>query len=200
MTPDSSNPRAIRHEYEAHGVAGFYQSAGSEYRNPHEPQVRHSILSAVRDWKMDLSNVLDLAAGSGEATLALREAGAARVEGIDPYTFEAYRRRTGQIAGRETFEQIAQGALAGRDYSLIVCSFALHLIDPSRLPRVALQLALIADQLLVLTPHKRPEVRADWGWTIANERVLRRVRSRGYLSRSRAIFHPVPASGISPTR
>jgi hypothetical protein len=182
MLPEPGERRPIRHEYEEHGVDGFYQQSGATYRNPHEPQIRKSIRAAVRDWSLDLKHVLDLAAGSGEATLALRDAGATRIDGIDPFTFEAYLDRTGQIAGRETFEQIAAGALAGRNYSLIVCSFAFHLIEPSRLPQVAYQLSTIANQLLILTPHKRPQIREAWGWALTQERVMRRVRSRLYQS------------------
>src|SRR5205807_2701776 len=102
---------------------------GERYRNPHEPQVRRSLQIAVREWKLDLRHVLDLAAGSGEVTLELRAMGAEDIDAIDPFTHEAYRRRTGRSAGRETFEQIAQGILAGRNYRLIVCSFAMHLVE-----------------------------------------------------------------------
>lgn len=173
---------AIRHEYEAHGVEAFYRERGGEYRNPHEPMIARSIAIAARDWHLDLTNVLDLAAGSGEATLALREAGARHIDAIDPYTFEAYEQRTGSPAGLETFEQIAQGALLARRYSLIVCSFALHLIEPSRLPLVCVQLSLISPALLILTPHKRPQVRREWGWVLDCEMVVQRVRSRLYRS------------------
>src|SRR5205814_629571 len=71
-------PPSIRSEYEKHGVRGFYRDAGAGYRNPHEPQVRRCLAAAVARWKPDLSRVLDLAAGSGEATLALRELGGSR--------------------------------------------------------------------------------------------------------------------------
>jgi hypothetical protein len=179
---DSQHPRAIRHEYQARGIAGFYRERGSEYRNPHEPQVRESLGIAVREWKLNLTHVLDLAAGSGEVTLALRELGATRIDGIDPYTSQAYLERTGQIAGRETFEQIAQDALAGRRYSLIVCSFAMHLIEPSRLPKLAYALHQVGDSLLILTPHKRPEIRAASGWELTREMLVRRVRSRLYVA------------------
>ena len=178
------NPMAIRHEYESQGVEGFYRDRGGDYRNPHEPMIARSIEIAAREWRLDLTKVLDLAAGSGEATLALREAGARHIDAIDPYTFEAYERRTGAPAGRETFEQIAEGALAGRSYSLIVCSFALHLLERSRLPQVCVQLSLISPALLVLTPHKRPHVREEWGWSIEREMVVQRVRSRLYRSRN----------------
>ena len=138
----------------------------------------------MREWPLDLSHVLDLAAGSGEVTLALRELGAKRIDAIDPFTFDAYQDRTGQVAGRETFEQIAAGALAGRRWSLIVCSFALHLVERSRLPAVAYQLSLAAPRLLVLTPHKRPIIQPEWGWELTHEMLVQRVRSRLYESKS----------------
>jgi hypothetical protein len=179
-----SEPPSIRGEYEKRGVAGFYTESGADYRNPHEPQVRRCIASALETWRPDLSRVLDLAAGSGEATLALRELGATRIDGIDPYTADAYQARTGSPAERFTFEQVAGGALTGRRYTLIVCSFALHLCEPSRLPGVAQQLSLAGDALLIITPHKRPVIRAQWGWHLTGEQVIERVRSRMYRSTS----------------
>ena len=175
-----TEPDSIRGEYERRGVRAFYEQAGADYRNPHEAQVRACIRHAAGAWNLDLSHVLDLAAGSGEATLALRELGAARADGIDPYTADAYAGRTGSPAERLTFEQIAAGALAGRRYSLIVCSFALHLCEPSRLPVLAQQLSLTSDSLLVLTPHKRPVIRTEWGWELTGEQVIERVRARLY--------------------
>jgi hypothetical protein len=174
---------SIRAEYEARGVRGFYAGSGADYRNPHEPQIRRCIGVAVQTWHPDLARVLDLAAGSGEATLALRELGAARVDGIDPYTADAYLERTGQPAERLTFEDVAAGALATRRYSLVVCSFALHLCEPSRLPAVAQQLSLVGDALLILTPHKRPVIKPQWGWwKLMGEVVVERVRARMYRS------------------
>ena len=121
--------------------------------------------------------------GSGEATLALRELSAKEVDGIDPFTNEAYLARTGRAAEAFSFEQIASGAIAGpsgRRYSLIVCSFAMHLIDESWLPALLAQLGMISDRLLILTPHKRPEFKAAWGWRLEGEFVHERVRVRLY--------------------
>jgi SAM-dependent methyltransferase len=171
---------SIRSQYQTRGVRGFYAEAGSDYRNPHEPQVRRCIEAAVRTWRPDLGRVLDLAAGSGEATLMLRGLGALRVDGIDPYTAGAYAARTGHPAERLTFEDVAAGALAGRHYTLVVCSFALHLCEASRLPAVAQQLSLVADALQILTPHKRPVIKPQWGWELAGEIVVERVRARMY--------------------
>jgi len=175
-----SKSTSIRAEYERHGADGFYDQFGAEYRNPHEPGIRRALGAAIAQWHPDLLHVLDLAAGSGEVTLFLRENGAAKVDGIDPYTAEAYECRTGQIAERFNFAQIAAGALEGRRYSLIACSFALHLCEKSRLPRLAMELSRISDRLLVLTPHKRPEIRPEWSWELNGEIVIDRIRARWY--------------------
>jgi len=171
---------AIRAAYEQYGVEGFYQRFGGSYRNPHERVIRTTLQAAVARWDLPLDRVLDLACGSGEVTLVLRELGCAVIDGIDPYTHQAYAERTGHAAERITFEQIAAGALAGRSYGTIVCSFALHLVALSRLPALMTQLSLIGAALLVLTPHKRPQLRPEWGWRCADELLIERVRARYY--------------------
>src|SRR4051794_2932590 len=104
---------SIRAKYEEQGAEHFYRESGKSYRNPHEPRILAGLDEALRRWSPDLTNVLDLAAGSGEITLALRDRGAKQISGIDPYTFEAFEARTGLQAQRFTFDQIADGALSG---------------------------------------------------------------------------------------
>ena len=174
--PDDS----IRDQYIRYGAQGYYEQFGAQYRNPHELAVRQTIHTAVAAWRLDLAHVLDLACGSGEVTLALRELGATAIHGVDPYTGAAYQGRTGQPAEALSFEAIAGGALDGRRYSLVVCSYALHLLAPSRLPRLAYQLSRVAGALLVLTPHKRPSLRPEWGWALTGEMIVQRVRARCY--------------------
>ncbi len=176
-------PYAIRPMYDEFGSIGYYERFGAAYRNPHEPIIVKLIQQAVSDYSLDTSHVLDLACGSGEMTMALRGVGAAKITGIDPFTGEAYRARTGQIALSYTFEQIAEGILADQYYSLIVCSFALHLADDSRLPILCYQLSLIAPALVVITPIKRPHIEEAWGWILREEVMLERVRLRMYGSK-----------------
>lgn len=171
---------AVRHQYEEHGVEKFYSQFGSEYRNPHEPTIVEVLREAVRHWRLDLTHALDLACGSGEVTLVLHKLGAKQVDGVDPFTGEAFRARTGQQAEAFNFEQIAEGVLAERRYSLIVCSFAMHLIEESWLPALLFRLGEISDCLLILTPHKRPELKPEWGWTLEGEFMIERVRARLY--------------------
>ena len=178
-------PDSIRDQYVRYGAQGYYEQFGAQYRNPHELAVRQTIHTTVAAWRLDLAHVLDLACGSGEVTLALRELRAVAIDGLDPYTGAAYQARSGQPAEALSFEAIAGGALDGRRYSLVVCSYALHLLAPSRLPRLAYQLSRVAGALLVLTPHKRPNLRPEWGWVLAEEMVVQRVRARCYKSDQR---------------
>lgn len=161
---------AIRNEYDQLGPKAFYEKHGHAYRNPHEKLIRTALRELAATGGLDLSNVLDLAAGSGEVTLAVRELGG-KAAGVDPYTHAAYLERTGQVCEQMTFEQTAAGALAGRNYSLVVCSFAMHLVEVSRLPLLAGALAEVSPALLILTPHKRPILEPGWGWWLEEERT-----------------------------
>ena len=179
--PPKPVPISIRPQYDELGVTGFYASSGATYRNPHEMIIRRLLHQVCLEWDCDLSDVLDLACGSGEVTLGLRELGA-NTSGIDPFTGAAYLERTGLTAEALSFDDICAGALEGRRYSLIVCSFALHLADISKLPVLAHQLARVSPALLILTPHKRPALKPAWGWALMQETMLERVRARLYKS------------------
>lgn len=179
---ESPDNESIRKKYEQYSVRGFYQQFGKDYRNPHEPTINRVIQLAVQKWQLDLQKVLDLACGSGEVTLALNNLGYDRIDGIDPYTNKAYWQRTGKLAETYSFEDIGTGVLWGRYYSLIICSFALHLLSESRLPVVAYHLSTIADSLVIITPHKRPNLKPEWGWQYRDELVVDSVRSRLYVS------------------
>jgi len=162
------------------GVQTFYQNFGESYRNPHEASIIKIIEAMLSVCRPDFSKVLDLACGSGEVTLALKALGYNHVEGIEPYTFKAYFERTGKHAEQYRFEEIENGVLSDRRYTTIICSFALHLVQPSRLPTLLYQLSQIAPSLLVITPHKKPEIKAQWGWTLSKELLIERVRGRLY--------------------
>jgi SAM-dependent methyltransferase len=169
---------SIRAQYEKFSAPGYYARHGAEYRNPHEPIIAEVLKRAAAEWKLAPGKTLDLACGSGEATLVLQKLGF-DVSGIDPYTGEAYRKRTGLAAEALTFAEIAEGALAGRTYDLIVCSFAMHLVAPSRLPKLLFRLREVSPALLIVTPHKRPKIEVVW--RLAAEMMHERVRARLYL-------------------
>lgn len=171
---------AIRTAYKTHGVTAFYVSHGQAYRNPHEAQIQTILRRIVYEWGLNVCSVLDLACGSGEATRALQTCGCGQVEGSDPYTFLNYEKNTQEHCWRYSFEDIANGALEGKKYSLIVCSFALHLLDTSWFPALFYQLQQTCAQLLVLTPHKRPHIPPKYGYHLVKELRVARVRARLY--------------------
>jgi len=183
LPSNSGEPiQSIRHSYQQYDVATFYEMFGDRYRNPHEPIIRNLLGLVIQQWALDVSRVLDLACGSGEVTLALQNLGYTDVVGVDPYTQGAYWQRTGQIALGYSFADLAAGAMGDRYFSLIICSFALHLLPASQLPRLLYQLALISPNLLVITPHKRPQINTTWGWELLAETSLARVRARLYTA------------------
>ena len=55
-----------------------------------------------------------------------------------------------------------QGALQNRRYDTIICSYAMHLCEESMLNNLLYQLSLIANTLIIITPHKRPEIKNWW--------------------------------------
>ncbi len=159
-TNSSTNPEveSIRQAYQEHGTAQqFYQNAGGHYRNPHETAVRECFRQCHADWGLDLSNVLDLACGSGEITLEVKGLGG-RVVGMDPFTGCAYSSRTGQQAESVSFQDVGTNGLGSRKFSLIVCSYAMHLVEPSWLPMLVYRLSEASNNLLILSPHKRPDL------------------------------------------
>src|SRR3954469_24032328 len=116
----------FRHHYGPAGPAGYYRDHGDDSATPHEPPVRASVAFAVRQWRgIDFSRVLDLAAGGGEATLALAAlVPHAEIDGIGPYTHRLYERRTQRPCAAITFEEIAKESQLLSRYSCIVCSCA----------------------------------------------------------------------------
>lgn len=81
-----------------------------------------------------------------------------------------------------TFDNISNGFLKGRNYSLVICSYALHLLDYSKMPHFLWAVSEITDDLLIISPHKRPYIKDTWGWELEEEIVIERVRSRHFSS------------------
>lgn len=71
---------SFRKNYGEHGVVGYYEQFGSAYVNPREEEVTRALLDSLKKWTTSqqlppFCYVLDLAAGSGEATLILKHWG-----------------------------------------------------------------------------------------------------------------------------
>ncbi|KAF9236521.1 hypothetical protein BU15DRAFT_89137 [Melanogaster broomeanus] len=83
----------------------------------------------------------------------------------DPYTEAAYVERTTLPCAPLSFREISEGALPPKSRLPLVCSFALHLIESSsELFALLWELSTKARWLIVLAPHKKPEIKDGWGW------------------------------------
>lgn len=110
----------------------------------------------------------------------------------DPYTATAYRDRTSLTCAPLSFTDLSEGALPpltsevsfsaqhlksqqseSSDDSqspqfvieMVICSFALHLVESSsQLFSLLWELSSKSRWLVVLAPHKKPEIKDGWGW------------------------------------
>ena len=187
------------------GAETHYKAAGADYRNPHEAAVVKALGEGLATWglvktartradaaagvaplKAD-SPILDLAAGSGEITLALQAVGFRAITGCDPFTGDAYEARVGKRAEAWSFQDIGNGVLSDdAHFALCVCSYALHLVEPSWMFAVLSELARTCDYLMIISPHKKPEIPAGVPWQLLPPGELRVDRIHVRLLRSLA--------------
>lgn len=112
-----------------------------------------------------------------------------RIYAADPYTAEALQSRTGLYnCSTLSFKDVAEGSLPTVALSTVststpndtttdaietvdstlemtLCSFALHLVESqSELFSLLWELSTKCRWLIVVAPHKRPEIKEGWGW------------------------------------
>ena len=165
--------KAIRTQYEEKGVDAFYKAHADVYENPHFPYIK--TLLQQNEHRIDYSRVFDFCSGGGEVTLVLsekygdnKEECKKRFVGCDPFTFKLYEKNTGCKCFSLNFEDVLKGKWIrsnNRDtpsvqepFSAIICSFAMHLCPEKLLYPLVTQLFLHAPNIVIITPHKRPEL------------------------------------------
>lgn len=176
----------VRLGYEQYGVDGYYRLHSDDYENPHFLDIKYLLESYICDLDLNDSHisVLDLCCGSGEVTKILQNSHLdkldMKIEGVDPYTKNSYIKNTGLVCLDLDFKDIVNGKLSNKYYDIIICSFAMHLCELSMLNTLLYQLHLICDKLIILTPHKRPEIN-NW-FLLEKEDKYNKVRLRVYIS------------------
>lgn len=145
----------LRSLYEQLGVDKYYKDYGDQYSNPHFEQVQ--TLIEQNKSRLDYSNVLDFCAGGGEASLVLRALGSNKITASDPFTHQLYEKNLQQKCHRWSFDDAIKGKITG-DYSSIICSFAMHLCPEEKLYILATTLFQHSPSLVIITPHKRPQL------------------------------------------
>lgn len=173
----------IRPLYDEYGAEGYYQAFSEQYENPHLPQIQ-ALLERNFE-RFDCSGtVLDFAAGGGEVASTLQGLGAKDLLGCDPFTHALFEKKTGLPCLRHSFKAVICDGLPAR-YSLIISSFALHLCPQKDLFSLTWQLLQAAPLLVVITPHKRPELEKIAGIQLLWEDAVetdrgKKVRMKAY--------------------
>lgn len=86
-------------------------------RDARRPSLYDSLLALVKDMPLQNMRVLDAGCGRGELTVLLRQAGAARVDGVD-FSPDAVRRATSHVTrslGQDDAVRIVHGSLQEPD-------------------------------------------------------------------------------------
>ncbi len=146
---------AVRKLYEKYGVDKYYQRHHGDYQNPHLDLIRELLRQNAS--RLDYSNVLDLCCGNGEVSSLLMEMGYPEVAGCDPYTFREYMKATGKPCFKYSFDDLIRGRLTG-SYSSVICSFGMHLCPEEKLFPLVSNLFALTTNIIIITPHKRPEL------------------------------------------
>lgn len=167
--------RAIRPLYDEFGVDGFYRDHAGAYENPHFPEIQALVTRNFE--RIDCTHVLDFAAGGGEVTRILTGLGATHITGCDPYTQQLFVQNTGRPCLSLSFKSVIREGLPGQ-YSTIICSFALHLCPVKALFPLVWNLLEAAPTLVVITPHKRPDLDAIDGVRLLWEDSVRTARAK----------------------
>lgn len=168
--------KKIRPLYEELGAEGFYRAFGDSYENPHLSEIQALIRRNFH--RFDCSGkVLDFAAGGGEVATELQLLGAKDIVGCDPFTYSLFEQKTGLNCLRLSFKDVIRQGLP-EHYSLIVSSFALHLCPLKELYSLVLNLLLATPLLVIITPHKRPELETFEGITLAWEDTVETARGK----------------------
>lgn len=166
---------SVRGKYESIGVDKYYLEYGEYYKNPHFETVKKLIKSEDVSGK-----VLDLSCGNGEATLCL-DCSQVDVVGCDPYLYNSYTTNTSNTCYTYSFDDIINGKMRDVYFDIIICSFAMHLCEESKLDSLLYELACISDELIIVTPNKKPYINNNY-WNKNKETMVDRVRLRRYNS------------------
>ncbi|KAK4046208.1 hypothetical protein OIV83_006240 [Microbotryomycetes sp. JL201] len=172
----------MRANYNQHGVEGYYSIVSESYRNPHYHGLK-KVLNTFMDRYMEKEkptrlSVLDLAAGSGEATEVLLNWKATRWPKPQPPAApdhagaahsEPRPNAAGQLPtplGTTLDEEDDVESSQENLFDIVIVSFALHLVESSsELWALLTMLARRAKWLVVIAPHKKPDIKDSWGWT-----------------------------------
>lgn len=146
------NQSSVTEQYRDIGVNQYYSQFSETYENPHEKFVVKCLESTFNpEWK----SVLDLACGNGLVSKWVhRNHNANLIVGCDKFMSERYKKETGFDCYDLTFEEMTQDVTSiQKQFDVVICSYAIDLLDKSYIGALAWQLATIAKNVILIRPN-----------------------------------------------
>ena len=169
MTNNIAGRGGFHEIYASEGVDSFYSTClkgEKQYNNPHRKKFLPILERIFRYMKLDSRPLLDLACGTGEISLLVKEVLPHQsIIGVDPYLFAQYAEITKFPSLSYSFEDIINGKdhdLKDMQFSMIICSYGMHLC--SQVLELCQKLSRRSPFLCILTPHGLPVVTEEMGW------------------------------------
>lgn len=166
---------SIREEYITNGVENFYEKHKNDYENPHKKIIQDLLQYAKANWNLG-ENLLDFCCGSGEVSQVFLDK---NIIGNDPYTYKLYTQNTNKHCYQKSFKDIVENGFEHK-YDTIISSFAMHLCEESMLPSLLWRIKESTNQLIIITPHKRPMCENIYEWELIESKKLNKVTMKLY--------------------
>lgn len=167
--------KSIRENYNLYGADNYYLKHADNYINPHYETIKKIMKEITIKYNLG-NNICDLCCGSGEITKLLDNK--LNIIGVDPYLNKLYE-KTGYNCLDFSFKDIVEGKMKKYKFDTIISSFGLHLCEESMLPTLLYQLKEISDNLIIISPHKRPNCNGLF-WNLKDEIKIDRVTAKIY--------------------
>ncbi len=152
----------IYNEYKKHGIEKYYKTYSRSYFNPHQDKIKKIYNLHLNDMVSRNDTILDIACGDGLLMKIINEQNKNNtIEGTDPFFTNEY------CTYNFSFEDIALGKLE-KEYDLITCCYAFHLINDKWKYNFLSQLARMTKKFIIITPSKKITIN-HFLWKITKE-------------------------------
>jgi 2-polyprenyl-3-methyl-5-hydroxy-6-metoxy-1,4-benzoquinol methylase len=150
--------------YQKHGVDDYYKKYSNDYYNPHQDKIKDLFRKHLQSLISRNDTILDIACGDGLISKIVNEycyCDYNNIDGTDPFFNNMY------ATMKLSFEDIAMGKL-NKNYNIVICCYAFHLIKDSWKYDFLTQLALVTDTFIIITPSKKITINHN-DWKIMKE-------------------------------
>lgn len=167
---------SVRNEYQKLGVDNYYSLNGNNYENPHAQFIQ---LCIKKVWQKKWKNVIDFACGNGLITKIIKQTfEIEQVQGFDKFLHQRYSVETGEKSYNYSFEDIANFDKTIPTSDVIICSYAIDLVDKNYLSKLLYAFTQSSSYLVLIRPNNH-EIE-HFGWKLIQKEKFHKSRVTVY--------------------